>query len=164
MKQQLEALKYYADLEKTAELTDNFRDIGEFHFQMATIVKSSRNKQHNYLILGQGRKDGVQEHAGIITSNGVVGIVDAVSENYSYALSLMNTGVSVSARIGREGGVGPLEWDGKSAGGALLKEIPLQNKFVQGDTVFTSDIRQSSLRYPAGVIATTDCQRGNLRA
>ena len=34
--------------------------------------------------------------------------------------------------------MGPLVWDGHSADGALLKEIPLHFKFEKGDTVYTS--------------------------
>ena len=71
-------------------------------------------------------------------SKRVVGIVDAVGKHYSYALSFMNTDFSLSARLGREGAVGPLVWDGKTSGGAILKEIPLQYKFAPGDTVYTS--------------------------
>ena len=74
----------------------------------------------------------------MVTPRGVVGIVDAVSRHYSYALSFMNTEMSISARLGREGAVGPLVWDGLHSGSAILKEIPLQVKFAQGDTVFTS--------------------------
>ena len=50
----------------------------------------------------------------------------------------MNPEISISARLGSEGAVGPLTWDGVSTRGAVLKEIPLQYKFQKGDTVFTS--------------------------
>lgn len=109
-----------------------------FMYIPATIVKSSRNSQHNYLILDKGKADGIVPNSGIITSNGVVGIVDAVSQHYSYAISFLNAEVNVSARLGNEGAVGPLSWDGISSNGAILKEIPLQYKFQPGDTVFTS--------------------------
>ena len=141
-----ESVKYYfslawrhdAEEAKRDSLTRSFEDIGGFHYMSATIVKISRNKQHNYLIIGQGSEDGVVPHSGIITNDGVVGIVDAVGKHYSYALSFMNTDFSLSARLGREGAVGPLVWDGKTSGGAILKEIPLQYKFAPGDTVYTS--------------------------
>jgi rod shape-determining protein MreC len=46
--------------------------------------------------------------------------------------------MNISARMGKEGAVGPLTWDGKSGNMAILKEIPLHVKFQPGDTVFTS--------------------------
>ena len=111
---------------------------GGFVYQNASIVKISNNKQHNYIIIDKGSEDGITTRSGILTSQGVVGIIDAVSKHYSYALSFRNSDVSISARLGQEGAVGPLIWDGHSTNGAILKEIPLQYKFQPGDTVWTS--------------------------
>ena len=109
-----------------------------FSMLSAEVVKVSRNKQHNYLILNKGYEDGVQEKSGIVTREGVVGIIDAVSAHFSYALSFQNADISISARLGSEGGSGLLVWDGKSTNGAILKEIPLQYKYSPGDTIYTS--------------------------
>ena len=114
----------------------------------AEVVKMSRNGQHNYLILNKGYEDGVQEKSGIITRNGVVGIVDAVSAHHAYAFSFRNSDISISARLGREGGSGLLVWDGVSSNGAIIKEIPLQYKYQPGDTVFTSG---HSLLFPPDI-------------
>lgn len=109
-----------------------------FRYTPARIIKSSANSQHNYLILDKGAEDGIAANFGVVTSKGVVGIIDAVSRHYAYVLSFMNTEMSISARLGREGAVGPLVWDGLHSDSAILKEIPLQIKFSPGDTVFTS--------------------------
>jgi len=132
------------------------RDISfdeNFEYLPADIIKISKNKQHNYLILDKGYEDGVAPQNGVITSQGVVGIIDAVEKHYSFAISFMNTEVSVSTRIGHDGGVGPLYWDGKKLNRAILKEIPLLHKFELGDTVWTSgfsEIFPSDI--PLGVI------------
>ena len=109
-----------------------------FKYTPATIIKSSSNSQHNYIILDKGSDDGIVQNSGIITSKGVVGIVDAVSRHYSYAISFLNTELNIRARLGNEGAVGPLAWDGRTTDKALLREIPLQFKFAPGDTVYTS--------------------------
>lgn len=111
---------------------------GKYEFIPAEVIKNSVNKQHNYLIIGKGSDDGVRPQTGIITSRGVIGIVDAVSRHYSYAISFLNSDSSISARIGKDGAAGPMAWDGKGSGNALLREIPLQVKFEEGDTVYTS--------------------------
>ena len=100
--------------------------------------KSCNNSQHNYMIIDKGSEDGVEEKSGIITSEGAVGIIDAVSRHYSYALSFRNSGISISARIGKEGAVGPMKWDGRSSRGAILSEIPHHIGISPGDTVYTS--------------------------
>lgn len=164
---QSESIKYYFSLKKQNEIlaeenftlneelrayktaaaiaaTENYMDIeylkatDGFTYTPARIVKNSRNKQHNYIIINKGSEDGLGTHAGLISSHGVIGIIDAVGKHHSYALSFMNSEVSISARLGNEGAVGPLIWDGRTTNGAILKEIPLQYKFQPGDTVWTS--------------------------
>lgn len=120
----------------SADYTTAWR--GKYEFIPAEVIKNSVNKQHNYLIIGKGSDDGVSPQTGIITSRGVIGIVDAVSRHYSYAISFLNSDSSISARIGKDGAAGPMAWDGKGSGNALLREIPLQVKFEEGDTVYTS--------------------------
>ena len=136
---------------------------GEFRFIPAAIVKMSRNKQHNYLIVNKGYEDGVRAQSGIITSRGAIGIVEAVEKHYSYCISFMNSSFNVSARIGSQGVVGPLAWDGRSSNKAILREIPLQTVFAQGDTVFTSGY--SSIfppDIPLGIITGSGIQDGTM--
>lgn len=106
----------------------------------ARVVRASTNSQHNYIILDKGRADGVKAHSGIITQNGAVGIVDAVSEHFCYGLTLMNNKVSVSSRVGRNGMVVPLVWDGIHTDKACLNNIPLTYTVNPGDTVWTSGL------------------------
>lgn len=134
-------LQYYLDRDAdrySQALTDEIESTSDFAFSPATILKMSRNKQHNYFIINRGSEDGIRPQSGIVTNKGVVGIIDAVDKHYSYGLSFMNPGVSVSARIGKEGAVGPLFWDGVSMNKGVLREIPLQHKIHEGDTVSTS--------------------------
>lgn len=128
--------------------SDSLTHAEDFVYIPASIVKASRNRQHNYIILNKGSEDGVRPQSGIITSRGIVGIIDAVGKHYSYGITLMNANISISSRLGTEGAVGPLAWDGHSSGRALLKEIPLQYRFEPGDTVWSSGF--SSL-FPADI-------------
>ena len=109
-----------------------------FRYIHSHIEKISNNTQHNYIIIDKGSADGVVVGAGVITGKGAVGIIDAVSENYAYARSFRNHGMNISARLGKEGVVGPLSWDGISSNKAILREIPHHVVFEKGDTVYTS--------------------------
>lgn len=111
---------------------------GNFRYIPANIVKISNNTHHNYLIIGKGSEDGVSEGAGVITGKGAIGVIDAVSRNHSYARSFKNHEMNISARLGKEGAVGPMAWDGFSSSRAILSEIPHHVEFEKGDTVFTS--------------------------
>ena len=113
-------------------------EAGGFTYIPAGISKISSNSQHNYMILDKGSAHGVEEGYGVITAKGAVGIIDAVSENYSFARSFRNHQMSISARLGKEGSVGTMVWDGTSKNKALLKEIPHHIELAPGDTVYTS--------------------------
>ena len=134
-----EMIREYEDAAKATDISlqSVTRDDG-FVYTPAQIIKSGTNSQHNYLILDKGGEDGIVQNSGIISSKGVIGIVDAVSRHYSYAISFLNTEVNISSRLGGTGAVGPLAWDGKNTDGAILKEIPLQYRYSPGDTVYTS--------------------------
>ena len=133
-----------AELEKVVDVPNVASSIAEAHkesdfiFLPAHIMKISNNTQHNYMIIDKGYADGVSEGDGVITGKGAVGIIDAVSENYSYARSFRNHGMSISARLGKKGSVGPLNWNGHGRNEAILSEIPHHMEFAPGDTVYTS--------------------------
>ena len=111
---------------------------GRYSFIFARVAKISSNSQHNYFILDRGADAGIETGDGVITSRGAVGIIEAVSRHYSYAISFENHEMTVSARLGRDGAVGPLSWDGKSGNTAILKDIPRHLDINMRDTVYTS--------------------------
>ena len=115
-----------------------YADDSVFRYIPATIVKVSRNSQRNYVVVNKGRADGVLPNSGIISTKGVVGIIESVDEHYSYGISLMNNKMRVSARIGRLGVAAPLEWDGRSSSSPVIKELPRHLELHPGDTVLTS--------------------------
>lgn len=121
---------------------------GQYEYKSAKVVKLSSNSLHNFIVLDKGSLDGVEPRDGVITSHGAVGIVHAVSRNYSYAMAFTNSNISVSARLGQDGPAAPLSWDGKSLHTAVLTGIPLGWKASRKDTIYTSGL--SSI-FPAGI-------------
>lgn len=150
-----DALNRYTDLDSEDSLDAVLSQLppSGFDYVCAKVVKMSGNKQHNYLIIDKGSEDGVAPQDGIVTSRGVIGIVEAVGDHYAYAISLRNKDMSISARLGLSGASGPMSWDGRSANGAILREIPLQYRFEAGDTVYTSG--HSSIFPPDIPLGTT---------
>jgi len=109
-----------------------------YRYIPATVVKMSRNRTRNYIILDKGSEDGVRPQCGIVSDRGIVGIVEAVDKHYSYGLTLMNPDMNVGARIGGTDIVAPLSWDGLSSTGAVVRNIPPHYAIASGDTVVTS--------------------------
>ncbi|HIQ85833.1 MAG TPA: rod shape-determining protein MreC [Candidatus Cryptobacteroides excrementigallinarum] len=129
-------------------LRDASRGGDAFSYTPATIVKMSRGRVHNYVILNKGSEDGILPQSGIITDRGVIGIVKSVSRHYSYGLTLMNPDIAISTRVGREGISAPLVWDGLTTDGATVTDIPPHYEIAPGDTVRTSGY--SSI-FPEGI-------------
>lgn len=109
-----------------------------FRYIPATIVRISKNTAHNYIILNKGYADGVKPQSGIISSKGVIGIISAVDEHYSYGLTLMNTNISLSGRVKNTDFLAPVVWDGIHDNGAVLKDLPIHHEVASGDTIVTS--------------------------
>ena len=109
-----------------------------FEYSWAKVIKNTLNTQHNFIIINKGRKEGIMEDMGVITPNGVVGIVRAVGRNNAYVLSFLNSKQQVSAKIGRSNTFGQLSWDGSDIRYASLNEIPQHVEANPGDTIFTS--------------------------
>lgn len=114
------------------------QEAAKYRYTPATVVKMSRNRTHNYIILNKGSEDGIRPQSGIISDLGVVGIVEAVDKHYCYGLTLMNPEMSIGARLGRSELVAPLSWDGRHSGRAILRNLPPHFNVEPGDTVRTS--------------------------
>lgn len=132
-----------------------------FNFQKAMIIGAKHGSAHNYFIINKGSRDGVEKNCGVITPEGVVGIVQAVCPSVSYVTSFQNFEMSVSARIGTDGITGPLVWDRKSSSKARMENIPIHYNVEKGDTVFTSGY---SVFYPGdiplGTVESTSADLG----
>lgn len=125
------------------------KEDAEYKFISAKVINNSVNKQHNYITLNKGRKDGVKPDQGIINSEGVVGVITYVSESYSLGFSVLNQRWGVSAKLKGSSTFGPLSWDGKDYNFADLMEIPFHVDIAVGDTVVTSSF---SSVFPEGVM------------
>jgi|LAHU01.1.fsa_nt_gb rod shape-determining protein MreC len=137
LKERIATLKKYLDDVSAEEAIARVSGTGDYTFIPATIIKNSINKQHNYIILNVGSKNGVEEGMGVITSWGIVGIVEAVSPRISYVSSFLNTSQSVSAKIVSNDVFGPMIWTGV-ANKAVVREIPIHTEVYLGDTISTS--------------------------
>jgi rod shape-determining protein MreC len=119
-----------------------------YSYTMAQVVNNSTSKQHNYITLNRGAAQGVRPEMGVVTSDGIVGVVLSTSRNYSLVLSMLNLNFKVSARLKRTGYFGSLSWDGKDARYMNLSDIPQQAKIKVGDSVETSNY---STIFPEGI-------------
>ncbi len=120
-----------------------------YDYEEVKIINNSTNKQHNYITLNKGSIQGIEPEMGVISSNGVVGIVHSVSRNFALVLPILNSDFKLSSRIKRNNYFGSLSWDGSDYRFATLNEIPYHVELFKGDTIVTSGF---SPHFPEGII------------
>lgn len=121
----------------------------EFEFMNAKVINSTVNKRNNYLTLNIGSLQGVGQDMAVINSEGIVGVVKAVSENYSSVMSVLHKDVIVPCKLKKEGINGTLQWEGGDYRYCILTDIPTHAKLKKGDTVITSSL---SGIFPEGIL------------
>ncbi|HOK38929.1 MAG TPA: rod shape-determining protein MreC [Bacteroidales bacterium] len=109
-----------------------------FSYIAAKVVGISVNKIDNYITINKGKNHGVYNEMGVISSNGLVGIVISVSSNYSTILPLINPQTKISVKIKKNNYFGSLSWIKGEANYGLVTEIPGYVQFEEGDEIVTS--------------------------
>lgn len=133
-------LNYYTNLDTIRSGT--VKDIlysSVYNYTTAKIIRNSTNKQHNFLILNIGENQGVHPEMGVISNEGMVGMIVKVSANFSEAISILNMGFAkFSGKLKRCGDYGTISWNGADINTVQLNDIIQQSDVVVGDTVITS--------------------------
>lgn len=125
---------------------------GKFNFIIATVINNSISRPYNYITINKGTADGIKPEMGVMDQNGVVGVVNVVSDHYARIISLLNPNFRLSCKLRGSDTFGSLVWDGKNPQEALLEELPKHTQFNQGDTIVTSGY---SAVFPEGISVGT---------
>lgn len=134
LRQELDGFRRYYE----GSQFDSIVPMSGFRYVSASVVKNSTNRQHNYLLLDKGAVDGIAEGMGVVTASGIVGIVNAVSDHYSYVISFLSKGQTISAKIAANNIFGPMTWTGRAPDKAHVSEIPAHTEVAVGDTITSS--------------------------
>ena len=75
----------------------------QYNFIPARVINNSISCFKNYLTLNKGAMHGIAPGMGVMSAEGIVGRVKAVSDHFSTVLSLLHTSVRVSAKLSNSG-------------------------------------------------------------
>ena len=133
-------LNRIAALEARLPLSDSIVPTTAPHYftRSATVVYSTVNRLQNLIIIDRGSADGIAVNMGVVSADGVVGVVDVVSKHYAVVMPIINTNLQVSGRVAKNGYLGSVRWTGLAPEFASLTEIPPHVDVAVGDTVVTS--------------------------
>jgi rod shape-determining protein MreC len=126
---------------------DSLKNVA-FQYQNAKVISNNLSSFKNNLIINKGTKHGLKNEMGVISSTGIVGIIDRTSKNYSSVMSVLNTESKINAKVKRTSHFGTLEWNGLSNRDLLLNDIPETADIKIGDSIITGGM---SLIFPEGI-------------
>ncbi|MCK9408207.1 MAG: rod shape-determining protein MreC [Bacteriovoracaceae bacterium] len=111
----------------------------------AKVVAKNLNLLRNTLTLNVGADDSIQLGNPIVTGEGLVGRIVAVSGGYSIGQLIVNVDFRASAKIQRSRVDGIVAWDGKTL---LLKNVAKTQDVKEGDAIITSEYSNA---FPPGI-------------
>lgn len=124
----------------------------QFGFTSAEVIKNSYSNTNNYLLVDKGENDGINQDFGVVSSNGLIGIVDNTSNNYSRVISILNSNSRINAQFKKSNHFGTLEWNGISPKTVQLVDVPKTAPIIVGDTIITGG---RSTIFPKGILIGT---------
>ena len=143
--------EFYSGSQHAAVIASDSAHRKQYLYISAKVIHSSTNRQKNYLTLNAGKNQGILQESAVICSEGIVGIVRDVSDNFSSVMSVLNENTRLSVTIKKFGETSILTWNGSDEQYAQIDRIPSHLEIAKGDTVITS---LSSI-FPEGIMAGT---------
>ena len=119
-----------------------------FNYIAAKVIKNSVKKRNNFITLNKGSKNGIKQGMGVITNEGVIGIVHSVSENYTLVISLLHNKSATGIFLKKNMHTGILTWKGFDYRTATISDLPIHIPLNIGDTIITNSY---SNIYPEGI-------------
>jgi rod shape-determining protein MreC len=128
---------FYIDTAEIKKVNDTIHQ-QQYWFVAAKVINNSVNRRNNYLTLNAGSLQGIKPEMGVISSEGIVGIVKDTSKHFCSVMSFLHKDSKISAKLKKSGYIGSLVWDGYDANRASFKDIALHVQLAKGDTIVTS--------------------------
>jgi len=144
----LKSVLYNSKTKKDFSYIDSLTFNHSYKFTPGIVLKNSYSSTKNVLLINKGVSDSIKQDFGVISSKGIIGIIDNSSKHYSTILSILNTSSKISAQLEKTNHFGTLTWNGVSPYFTQLVDIPKIAPVEVGDTIVTSG--RSSI-FPKGI-------------
>ncbi len=128
---------------------DSSNLLPNYSYVQARVINNSFSRSKNSLTIDRGTNDSLAIDMGVVSSKGVVGIVNSVSANYATVQSVLNTNSQINAKLKNTNHFGTLIWETGSPYLATLIDIPRQVSVQKGDTIVTDG---KSTIFPEGIL------------
>ena len=121
-----------------------------YTFVDGNVVYNTIIRRDNYFTIDRGRRDGVMPKMGVISPNGIAGIVINTTNSYALVQSVLSVNkIKINASLKKNGYFGTLTWKGDDTRIMHLSDIPKYVPLQVGDTIITDG---KSAIFPQGVM------------
>ncbi len=113
--------------------------VNTYEYIAARVIANSVNRPQNFITLNKGFNDDVAIDMAVISPEGfVVGYVVNCSENYSIAMTVLNTDFRTSGKLASDGNPGSVHWNGGDPTIVEFDEVSKYAVIEQGEVVTTT--------------------------
>jgi rod shape-determining protein MreC len=124
----------------------------QFEYIPATVINSTANKANNYFTLNRGSSNGIEIGMGVISSEGLIGIVIDVSTTYAIVMTMLSNDIKVNVKLKENNEYWLLNWDGRDKEIGQIQQVKRDVPLEIGDNVVT---RGGDKQFPEGIAAGT---------
>lgn len=121
----------------TILLPDSSLTFYKYTFSAAEVINNNYAGTKNNITINKGSKDSLHIDLGVVSSKGIVGIINNVSEKYATVQSILNTKSQINSKLKNSQHFGSLVWNAKDPNVVQLIDIPRLADIAVGDTVVT---------------------------
>lgn len=115
----------------------------------AKVIKNNVSKADNYFTIDKGENHGLSQGMGVINSDGVLGQVKNITNNFSTVTSLLHSDLMISSMLKKNNTFCSVQWDGIDPQYTKVRYLPRHLNVILGDTVVTSGFNSV---YPEGIM------------
>lgn len=115
----------------------------------AEMISTDISSSDNYILINKGSYHGIESGMGVVSEQGITGVVIEASENFAIVQSVLNRNLHFSCKTENSSSFGTLKWDTIDYRYATLENFPHYEELMIGDTIVTSGF--SSI-FPEGIV------------
>ncbi|MAR62731.1 MAG: rod shape-determining protein MreC [Flavobacteriaceae bacterium] len=124
-----------------------------YSYTPSKVISNSIKFSKNFITINKGRYHNIEIEDGIITNQGVIGIINNVSDRFATGISILNSQIKINVVLKKSEHFGSLYWNGKNHQIMELEDIPKSANIAIGDTIISGGMSSIFPRnIPIGVI------------
>ncbi len=121
----------------------------QYEYIAGTVINSTVDKPNNYFTIDIGKLQGVKPGMGVISDNGVVGVIHNSNDYYSVVKTVLTENINIDVIIQPIGLFGLLKWNHGDARHGIIAGISNDLKIKKWSKVYT---KGGSGIYPRGIL------------